>query len=39
MNNFPERVGVTANLDVNYRAPTGPDQVRRLHLVADLARH
>ena len=32
MNNFPERIGVTANLDVNYRAPTGPDQVRQPYL-------
>jgi hypothetical protein len=25
--NLPERVGVTANLNINYRAPTHADQV------------
>lgn len=27
MQNLPERVGVTANLNINYRAPTRADQV------------
>ena len=27
MHNLPEKIGVTANLTVNYRAPTRADQV------------
>jgi hypothetical protein len=27
MHNLPEKVGVTANLTINYRAPTRADQV------------
>ena len=27
MHNLPEKIGVTANLTINYRAPTRADQV------------
>jgi hypothetical protein len=30
--NLPEKVGVTANLSINYRAPTRADQVASLYL-------
>jgi hypothetical protein len=30
MLNLPEKVGVTANLSINYRAPTRADQVASL---------
>lgn len=30
--NLPEKVGVTANLSINYRAPTRADQVAPLHI-------
>ena len=28
--NLPDKIGVTANLNINYRAPTRADQVRAL---------
>ena len=30
--NLPEKIGVTANLSINYRAPTRADQVASLYL-------
>jgi len=30
MLNLPEKIGVTANLSINYRAPTRADQVASL---------
>lgn len=30
--NLPEKIGVTANLSINYRAPTRADQVSSLYI-------
>jgi hypothetical protein len=32
MHNLPEKIGVTANLTINYRAPTRADQVHILFI-------
>jgi hypothetical protein len=34
--NLPEKVGVTANLSINYRAPTRADQVASLYIFLGL---